>query len=393
MKITSVDIFQLQWPGLMPAWHPVVIRINTDSGISGFGEAGLAYGAGKYGSAGSLKDLATHIIGWDPMQTEHIWDHLYQDTFWGKGGGVVFYSAVSAIDTALWDIKGKYFDVPVYQLLGGECRDYIRTYASQLQFGWEKHVKFLSTPEEYANVANQVVNDGYTAIKVDPFMIQANGKFGIHDQNLLSESQIQQFYQRMAAIRNAVGPEIDIILECHARLDTNSAIQFARKIQDLNIYYMEEPCSPKNPKLMKHIEENVSIPLASGERISTRYGFQPFFENRSLSVVQPDLGICGGITEGKKIADMAAVYDAGVQFHVCGSPIATAAALQVEATIPNALIHEHHEISLKIPNIESGKYHYEPYNGVFGIPNRPGIGQELSESAMANAIVEHVVSN
>lgn len=390
MKITSVDIFQLQWRGLMPAWHPVVIRINTDVGLSGFGEAGLAYGSGRYGSAGSLKDLSKQIIGWDPMQTERIWDHLYQDTFWGKGGGVVFYAAISAIDTALWDIKGKLFNVPVYQLLGGQTRKHIRTYASQLQFGWEHHVKFLATPEEYAKAAKEAVNQGYTAVKVDPFMIQANGQLGIQDHNLLSADEIRRYYDRMTAIREAVGSDVGIILECHARLEANSAIQFANRIKDLNIYYMEEPCSPKNPELMKYIEDNVSIPLASGERITTRYGFRPFFENRSLSVVQPDLGICGGITEGKKIADMAAIYDAGVQFHVCGSPIATAATLQVEATIPNALIHEHHEISLKAPNIASGKYHYEPHNGFFDIPNRPGIGQELSEQAMSNAVVEKI---
>lgn len=390
MKITSVDIFQLQWFGLMPAWHPVVIRVNTDSGISGFGEAGLAYGSGQLGAVGSLKDLSQKIIGWDPMRIEAIWDHLYQDTFWGKGGGVVFYSAVSAIDTALWDIKGKYFKVPVYQLLGGQTRSRIRAYASQLQFGWGDHVKFLTTPDEYANAATKAVSEGYTAVKVDPFMIQEDGQLGIHDKQLLSQSEMGLFFDRVAAIRKAVGDTTDIILECHARLNVNSAIQFADKVKALNIYYMEEPNSPKNPELTKRIGAKTSIPLASGERLTTRYGFRPFLKNRSLSVVQPDLGICGGITEGKKISDMAATEDVSVQFHVCGSPIATAAALQLEAVIPNALIHEHHEISLKTPNIDSGEYRHEPKNGWFEIPNRPGIGQELSESAIEQAKIETI---
>ena len=390
MKIISVDIFQLQWFGLMPAWHPVVIRINTDAGISGFGEAGLAYGSGGLGAVGSLKDLAHRVIGQDPLRNEAIWNELYQDTFWGKGGGVVFYSAVSAIDTALWDIKGKYFHTPVYQLLGGQTRNRIRAYASQIQFGWGKHVEFLATPKDYAQAAEKAVQEGYTALKVDPFMMQADGTFGVHDQQLLTQAQIQMYYDRIAAVRQAVGENVDIILECHARLNVDSAIKFAAKVEPLSIYYMEEPNSPMNPQLTKEIRNNVSIPLASGERLVTRYGFKPFLDERSLSVIQPDVGICGGITEAKKISDLAAIDDVSIQFHVCGSPIATAAALQLEAVSPNALIHEYHEISLKQPNIDSGKYHVEPKNGWFTIPDRPGIGQELSTQAMKEAITETI---
>ena len=149
---------------------------------------------------------------------------------------------------------------------------------------------------------------------------------------------------------------------------------------------MEETCTPLNPPLTSRVKEKVNIPLAGGERIYTRFGYRPFFEDRSLDVIQPDLCNCGGISEGKKICDMAYTYEISVQCHVCGSPIAIAAALQLEAVIPNFLIHEHHEVNLKQYNRDFCVYDYQPVNGYYEIPDRPGIGQELSEGAIQNAL-------
>ena len=143
---------------------------------------------------------------------------------------------------------------------------------------------------------------------------------------------------------------------------------------------------PLNPEMMKLVADNVKIPLASGERIYTRWGYKPFFDNRSLRIIQPDLGLVGGFTEGKKICDYAHLYDVTVQAHICGGPIATAAALQLEAALPNFIIHEHHQAAMLEENIAICKYNYQPVNGYFDIPSLPGIGQEMSEEAMKAAI-------
>lgn len=154
--------------------------------------------------------------------------------------------------------------------------------------------------------------------------------------------------------------------------------------------YYEEPTGPMNDGNMEYISKSIKIPVASGERIYTRWGFRPFFEKHAIQVIQPDLGNTGGLSEGKKICDMAHVYDIPVQMHICGGPIATAAALQLEAAIPNFLIHEHHAAALLDENIESCKYDYQPVNGYFDVPELPGIGQELSEKALNSAVITTV---
>ncbi|WP_125581042.1 mandelate racemase/muconate lactonizing enzyme family protein [Levilactobacillus cerevisiae] len=390
MKITSVDIFQVKWNQQYGAWHPIVIRINTNDGISGFGESGIFYGDGEYGALGSLKDLSQLIIGQDPQNTEKIWQQFYQRTFWGKGSGTTFYAAVSAIDTALWDIKGKALDVPVYQLLGGQTRTEIPAYASQLQFGWDPETRYLATPADYAAVAKKAVAEGYKTIKIDPFMLDEHGHFGQKLIGLQDYAQLQLPVDRLKATRDAVGPEINLIVECHAGLDVNSAKQFLPLIEPLNIFYLEEPCSPLSSELTKQLKDVTAMPLASGERITTRFGFQPFITNRLLDVIQPDVAICGGISEAKKICDMAAAFDIGVQLHTCGTPIATAMALQLEATVPNCFIHEQHEISLKPDNEWIGKFAQQPQDGVFTFSSRPGIGQELSDAAIKESHCETI---
>lgn len=384
MKITSVDIMELV--NSDPIWRPIIVKVNTDEGIYGYGEIALSYGNAASAGFGQAKDFAKLIIGMDPMKIEAVWEKLYKDTFWGQGGGGVIFAGISGIDMALWDIKGKALGVPVYELLGGKTRDKLRVYASQIQFDWDKEMRLLVKPEEYAEAARKAIAEGYDAIKVDPFQVGLNGEMGYHNTGILTYDKMKLFRDRMVAVREAVGPEVDIILENHTGTDTNSAIQFAKSIEDLNIFYNEEVCSPLNPPLTKKVKEKVNIPLAGGERIYSRWGYRPFFENGSLDVIQPDLGNCGGLTEGKKICDMAHVYDVLVQCHVCGSPIAKAAALQLEAVIPNFLIHEHHTIALKDFNINFCEYDYQPVNGYYEIPDKPGLGQELTKKTIEEAI-------
>ena len=388
MKIKSVDIYLMSGdePKNYAHQRPILVRVNTDEGIYGDGEAGVAYGSSCTGAFGQIKDFAQLIIGWDPMNIEAVWDHLYRDTFWGQGGGTDVFSAISAIDMALWDIKGKALGVPVYQLLGGKTTSKLRAYASQIQFGWSDRFLFLAKPEEYADAARKAVADGYDAVKVDPFSMDAEGSLGYRNTGLLTYDKLKLYRDRLAAIREAVGPKVDIILECHTGTDVNSAIQFGRMIEDLNIYYMEETCAPLNPPLTKKVKEKVNIPLAGGERIYTRFGYRPFFEDRSLDVIQPDIANCGGISEGKKICDMAHTYEVAVQCHICGGPMSVAAALQIEAVIPNFCIHEHHVVYLDEFHRKLGKYDYQPVNGYFDIPDKPGLGQEIAMDAVRDAV-------
>jgi len=390
MKITSVDIFRVNdgKPSILEGtlFYPTVVRINTDEGISGFGEVGLAYGNAHHAGFGMVQDFARLVIGMDPMNNEEIWEKIFRKPFWGMGGGTVVFSGISGIDIALWDIKGKALGVPVYQLLGGKTNKKLRAYASQLQFDWDLKTAALVQPEEYAEATKKALAQGYDCIKVDPVGFDLQGSWmGWNNYGILGYDQLKVAVDRVAAMREAGGPKMDIIIELHSLTDTNTAIQLGRELEKFRIFYLEEPVHPLNAQSMKEVAQKVNIPIASGERIYSRWGYRPFLENRSLNVIQPDLGNCGGITEGKKICDMANVYDACVQVHVCGGPIATAAALQLEAVIPNFLIHEQHAIAIHPENIKSCKYDYQPVNGYFQVPDLPGIGQELTEEAMQNS--------
>jgi galactonate dehydratase len=385
MKITSIDVMQVPSGNAgskRGAWSPVVVRVNTDEGISGFGEAGLAYGKGWRAGFGIVQDFAEAIIGEDPMKIEKIWETLFRKTFWGMGGGTIVNAGISAIDIALWDIKGKALGVPVYELLGGKTNEKLRVYASQLQFNWGEKIdkQTLITPEEYAEVTRKAVADGYSCIKVDPiiFSDRPDGKGDWKITGPLEKKVIRTVYDRVKAMREAGGDDLDIIIEMHSNTDTTAAIQIGQALEDLRIFYYEEPAHPLNPGNLLEIHNKVNIPIASGERIYTRWGYREFLENRSLQVIQPDLCLCGGITEAKKICDMANTYDCAVQIHVCGSPISKAAALQLEAVLPNFIIHEHHQRALNPESRATCLYDYQPVNGMYEIPDRPGIGQELT---------------
>ena len=394
MKIKSVDIFQMGKPRNTKEkpYNAVAVRLNTDEGLSGFGEVGLAYGAGSSAGFGMLKDLAYFVLGADPEKVEALWEKLFRKTFWGMGGGPVVYGGMSAIDIACWDIKGKALGVPVHRLLGGKTRDKLRTYASQIQFGWEADKSLrLTKPEEYAEAALKAVSEGYTCVKVDPAGMTQDGIWGGASlESCLSPEQLTLFVNRTKAIRDAVGPNIDIILEMHSYLGVNSAIQFANAVEGLGCLFYEEPIHPLNTDSLAAVARGVRIPLAAGERIYTRWGFRPLLEKQILGLIQPDLGLCGGLTEGKKICDMANTYHVPVQCHVAGGPLALAAALQLEAVIPNFCIHEHHGVALWEAGLDSAKYRHLPKNGFFEVPDLPGIGQELSEQAMAEAVHVHI---
>jgi galactonate dehydratase len=386
MKVTSVQIWDVNIPSL-PWHHPVIIRVNTDEGISGLGEVGLAYGTGHSGGAGYVKNLAeSFLIGADPMKIEKLWDTMFRGTFWAQGGGPVVFGGMSAIDIACWDIMGKALRQPVYQLMGGKTNESLRTYASQIQFGWDKDKFFrLAKPQEYAEAAKIAVAEGYDAVKVDPTTFDESGQRTPDLNKILRNKTVKMVYDRIKAIREAVGEEVDILIELHSAPSATSAIQLGRALEEFNCMFFEEGVHYLNAGLQEKVTRNVKIPMAAGERLYTRWGYRQYFEKQLLDLIQPDLCLVGGLTEGKKVCDYAHVYDITVQVHVCGSPISTAAALQLEAVIPNFQIHEHHVNALKAGNRELCVPDYQPEKGQYAIPDLPGLGLELNESVISKS--------
>ena len=399
MKITKIDVMlfhpiessnargkagtPVSWDN--PAWNPVGCRVYTDEGIYGDGEAAMAYGAGCHGAFGMIRDLGNLIIGMDPMKNEVVWERIYKQTFWGQNGGPVFFAGLSALDMALWDIRGKALNAPLHVLLGGKRRDHLRTYASQLQFGWDDHIIPAYSTEAYVENAKKAVAEGYDAIKVDFFTFDKDGSTFSEEQRtgLMKPYYVDLVEERVAAVREAIGPKVDIIMENHSFLDSQSAIQLGRRMEKYNIFCFEEPNTP-NPKTAKLVHDKLNIPIASGERIYTRWQYAPYFEDQTLQMIQPDIGTCGGITELKKICDMAHTYDIGVQVHVCSSPLCTAPAVQIESVIPNFVIHEHHVFNRYDYNRRLCKFDYQPVDGKFEVPNLPGNGNEYSEYALTH---------
>jgi L-alanine-DL-glutamate epimerase-like enolase superfamily enzyme len=298
---------------------------------------------------------------------------------------------MSAIDTALWDIKGKALGVPVYQLLGGKVNPKLRTYASQLQFDWDPEAKKLIKPEEYAKAAQKALDEGYDAVKVNPMFYDKDGNT-LYDLTKLFKADLLELVKaRMRAIRETVGAKVDIFLECHSLLGATSAIQIGKEIaEEFNCAFMEEPVNYVNSALHDKVAAKLTVPLAAGERIYLRHGMRPYFENQTIDILQPDIGLCGGFTEAKKICDYADMYDIQVQAHVCGGPVATAASLHLETAIPNFYIHEHHTYTTKDWNRELCIQDYQPQNGYMTVPELPGLGIELNDAIVMKSKVFEV---
>jgi L-alanine-DL-glutamate epimerase-like enolase superfamily enzyme len=382
MKIKQVEIFDIHCPK-RDVWNPVFVRLTTDEGITGVGEAGLAYDLGHSAAAAMIKEISeAMLIGLDPFNTEGLWDRMLRESFWGLGGGPVIYAAMSAIDTALWDIKGKALGVPVYQLLGGKTNTKLRTYASQLQFDWDSEVNRLNNPEDYAKATEKALAQGYDAVKVDPIMYDKDGVTQFNRTNLFTQPELRLFRARLQAIRDAAGPDVDIIFECHSLLGASSAIQVGEIAAEIGCLYFEEPVNYLNSELHKKVADKVNVPIAGGERLYNRWGVRPYLQDQSVDVLQPDIGLCGGFTETKKVCDYADIYDVRIQAHVCGGPVATAASLHLETAIPNFLIHEHHTYAIKEWNRELCIQDLQPENGFFEVSDLPGIGIELNDEVV-----------
>jgi galactonate dehydratase len=369
VKVSAANIYLVEIGSL----HPVLLELITDEGMIGTGEAGVAYGVGGMAAAGMVKDLIERMLrGRDLSRIEEIYTEMYDHSFWAKGGGPIVFAGISAIEQALWDIKGKALGVPVYELLGGRLRDQVRVYAN----GWSYQCK---TADDYARAAERTVGDGYNALKCYPLSIP-NDRGGI--RHVSRRSVDREFahlaYEKVSAVRRAVGSGIDIMVDLSGGLTTDETIRLCHRLEELDLLFVEEPTDPFDLGALKKFSQHIEIPIAVGERIYTRYGFRPILESRAVDILQPDIGNTGGIMETKKIAAMAEAYNIRIQPHICASPVSTAAALQIDACVVNLAIQElypyrppeHFQLVDHAP--ESDVKH-----GSLPISQRPGLGISL----------------
>lgn len=389
MKIRKVEAIVTHRAGRdgIERWNPTFVRVHTDEGLSGVGEVGLAYGVAGSAAAGMVKDLSeAFLLDQDPLDTERLWETMFRRSFWGEGGGPVVIGAISALDTALWDIKGQALGQPVWRLLGGKVNDDLRCYASQLQFGWSAS-RFvpLGEPALYCEAAQRAVADGYDCVKIDPVQLNVDATWSSTTRGLLDPSALRLARRRMEAIREGVGPNTDIILELHSLCSVSGAQQLIEHLADLQLLFVEEPVHYASPQAHQDLRQRVPVRLSAGERLYTRWGVAPYLQPRALDVLQPDIGLVGGLTEAHKVCALAHLHDVTVQAHVCGGPVATAAALHLEAAIPNFEIHEHHIAALQAGNREMCNEDLQPVKGRFQVPDRPGLGVSLSDAVLRDA--------
>ncbi|TVY06540.1 galactonate dehydratase [Paenibacillus cremeus] len=358
MKITKMELVHVK-----PRYS--FLKVYTDEGIVGLGEACLEGRAQVVEMA--IKDFEYLLIGQDPRRIEHLWNLMYRATFYRAGA--ILCSAISAIDQALWDILGKSLNVPVHQLLGGAVRDKIRVYK---HVNTNEHIRDFDNEidtENYLNLAKKAVQEGYTMIKT-----ALPGPAHIVE----SKSFIDRQVKRVALLREAIGPDVDFGIDFHGRVSPALAIQLIKEFEPFKPMFIEEPCLPENVDTMVTIARSTTIPIATGERLFTRWGFREVLEKQAAAILQPDLAHCGGISEAKKIAAMGEVYYTGFAPHNPLGPVNLAASIHLSATVPSFVAQE--QITLGEGLI---KQPYQLNNGYIDLPSAPGLGIELDEETIS----------
>jgi galactonate dehydratase len=387
MKVREVNVYVIGTIG----FRPVVIEIITDEGIVGLGEAAVGFGAGCYAAGHLAADLAQRfVVGRDPANITDIWNDFYYHTFWGKGAGAIFYSAVSALEHALWDIKGRTLSVPVYQLLGGKQRDKIRVYAN----GWSEG-KCVAA-EEFAEKAVKVVEDGFSAIKTYPLSkIDPINHTNLHLKNrVITKEEYKRCIDAIRLIREAVGPDIDLLIDVTAEGTTDIMTKIGREIEQYDIFWYEEAMDAFDVDAYREIKAKVNIPLATGERFYTRYGFRPLIESRAVDIVQPDPGTCGGILEALYIGAAAETHSMRIAPHNCGGPVLTAVAIQLAATLSNFVIQETFPYHTdQMLSIVTDPFERKIKKGWLDVPTAPGLGVDLNHEIIDKFRIATVVAD
>jgi D-galactarolactone cycloisomerase len=377
MKVSAIHAYVLEAVLAEPfaysrAWYAsrasMLIRIETDQGLVGWGES---YGPARINAA-IVRNLAPFLIGQDALASDWIWQELYaRFRDHGQKGSII--QAISGIDIALWDLKGKFFDQPIYRLMGGPMRTEVKAYATGL------YRRESGQPEQYlAEEASSYVESGFGAVKVKV-------GFGVEEDVRVTR-----------AIRRAIGPETGLMIDANHAYDVVAAIRLGRQLEEFDIGWFEEPVPPEDIMGHREVRSKLNIPIASGECEFTRYGFRELITTRAVDYVQPDTCSAGGLSECKKIADMAGAYGIRYVPHVWGSGIATAAALQLLAVLPSltppslnriepmlefdCTSHPVREAILSTP--------IRPQNGIVAIPSGPGLGVQVEQAAIDRFCVD-----
>ena len=363
MKVTDLKTFFVD-PGISKNW--LFVKVETDEGISGWGEAYTLWDR-EMSIEAYMKNMRRYLIGRNPFNIKHFTQVMFDD-YAARRGSMDFFCAISGIEQALWDIIGKALNSPIYNLLGGACREKIRVYANY----WYDDAR---TPKEFAEKAVETVNSGFTALKFDPFP----GPW----RSYISKQDERVAIKTVRAVREAVGPHIDLLIEVHRRLSPMNAVRVARMLEKFEPYWYEEPVPADNIEALAEVRRNINIPIVTGETLYTKSAYCEVFERRAADIINPDVCNCGGILELKEIAAMAQPYYVAVSPHNFNSTtIALAATLNVSACIPNFLITEYF-VNFKSRGDEIAVTPFKVENGYIRIPDKPGLGLELDEEAMA----------
>jgi galactonate dehydratase len=355
LKIVQIEQF-------FPRPRMRFVKITTDSGLVGWGETTLE-GRPK-STAAAVDEIADYLVGKDPLRIEHHWQHIYRSAFYRGGPGRM--TALSGIDQALWDIAGKHYGVPVYQLLGGAVRDRIRVYA---------HWGIRDLSDEGQTAARERLawlqqKGGYRAFKAGP-----GGTWRGHE----SPTVIDEFVKRAYLMREWAGPDVELAFDFHGKMTPALAIEVCHELKGMRPMFVEEPVPQENVDALKLVADHVPFPIATGERLLTRWGFREILERGAAALLQPDVSHVGGISELKKVANMAEVYYVHMMPHSAIGPVAFSACLHVDAAVPNFLIQEQIDQGLGEGVLRQP---WQVRDGHIELPVQPGLGFEIDERAL-----------
>lgn len=362
MKIAAVKAYAVH-----PGWRKnlIFVKVETDAGIDGWGEAYSQYDRDAAVMA-QLNALGRYAVGRDPFSIKHFTQIAFDD-YAARRGSLELFCAISGIEQALWDIVGKACGQPVYNLLGGRCRDRIRVYAN----GWSYQ---LTEPAEYARAAERVVKQGFSALKLDP--LPSPWRSWIPKEHEAHAVAV------VKAVRDAVGSQVDILIDQHRRLAPMHAIRLDKKLAELDIYWMEEPCSGESPRALAEIRRATGLPIVIGEATYLKQGFRPLLEERAADILNPDVACCGGILELKEIGSMAEAFLVAMSPHNYNSTaVALASTVHASAVMPNFIITEYF-----LPFVEFcdqiSPNQLKPKNGYIDLPSGPGLGIDIDEERL-----------
>ena len=360
MKITNITLYEVP-----PRW--LFLKIDTDEGISGWGEPVVEGHAATVHSA--VEELRSLLIGADPAKIEDLWQIMYRSYFYR--GGPVLMSAIAGVDQALWDIKGKYYQAPVFELLGGAVRDRLKVYR---WIGGDR-------PADTAKAALAAAAEGYSAVKM-------NATEEMH--YIDSFEKITSVCERIQSIRDALGMKMDIAVDFHGRVHKTMAKVLAHELSPFHLMFIEEPVLPENNEALREIAKYTSTPIAVGERMFSRWQFRTLLEQGVVDIIQPDLSHAGGISECRKIASMAEAYDVAVAPHCPLGPIALSACAQLDFCTPNVFIQEqslgiHYNQGSELLDYMKNKEAFVYKDGYIDLMTGPGLGIEVNEEKVTEA--------